>query len=77
MIHKTNRTRSRAERRVTITRVPWPFGLHRRAAVTIGAVCVFALQMRDRRSSLDLEGTGDLAITGNGVCNAERREESP
>jgi hypothetical protein len=76
MINTTNRTRSRAERRVTITRVPWPFGLHRRAAA-IGAVCVFALQMRDRRSFLAFEGTGDLPITGNDLCNVEQREESP
>lgn len=80
MFKTTNRTKSQAERRVKITRKPWPFVLHRQAAATaaIGAVCVFALQMRDRSSSLGLrksEERNDLSLKG--VQDAERREESP
>lgn len=81
MFKTTNRTKRQAERRVKLTRKPWPFVLHRQAAAAtaaIGAVCVFALQMRDRRSRLGSwknEELTDLSLKG--VQDAERREGSP
>jgi len=78
MLNTTNRTRSRTERRVRITHVSWPFGLHRQAAAAaIGAVCVFALQMRNRPTPFGFGGVCGLPITGSGLGDAERREESP
>ena len=80
MFKTTNRTKSQAERRVKATRKPWPFVLHRQAAATaaIGAVCVFALQIRDRSSSLGLrENEERNGLSLKGVQDAERREESP
>ena len=82
MFETTNQTMVRAAKRVQHTQVPWPFGLHRRIAATaaIATVCVFSLQMRNRRSCLDLtgrksDGTPDVSL--DALRDAERREESP
>ena len=77
MSETTYRTTSQAERRVGSARMPWPFGLHRRAAVAtaIGAICVFALQVRDRRSFEILRDVD--AVSGASPVSVERRGESP
>lgn len=77
MFETTYRTSSQAEHRAGNARMPWPFGLHRRAAVAtaIGAACVFALQFRDRRSYGDLRDVD--AVSGASLVSVERREESP
>ena len=82
MFKTTNQTTARTARRVQHTRVPWAFGLHRRIAATaaMSAVCVFSLQMRNRRSGLDLAGRnngGTPGISPDALRDAERREESP
>ena len=82
MFKTTNQTRVRAAKRVQHTQVPWPLGLHRKiaATATIAAVCVFSLQMRNRRSCLDLTGRksdGTPVVSLDALRDAERREESP
>ncbi|MGB2982600.1 MAG: hypothetical protein WBC63_01930 [Candidatus Bipolaricaulia bacterium] len=82
MFKTTNRKTVREGKRVQHTHVPWPFVLHRRIAVTatIAAVFVFSLQMRDRRSCLDVTGRsngGTHDVSLDALQDAERREESP
>ena len=78
MFQKTYRTTAQTGRCVGTMRMPWPFGLRGRAvAAAVGAVCVFALQIRDRRSTSDLRSAPVLPLTGRGLRDAERREESP
>ena len=78
MIRTTIRTRRPAERCAGTMRTPWPFGLHRRvAAAAVGAACVFALQIRDRRNPGGPRAIRNLPFAETGLRDAERREESP